>query len=178
MKLWLWFSCIGMLLTFVGCGPKPGTSPAPPPQTNGTPVQYHLNQAQPKLRTMKLAVGTNELNAEIAVSVTEISTGMMFRTNMLDSEGMIFVFALPSRREFYMKNCVVPLSAAYIDSEGIIDEIVDLQPGELKPVPSRSIGIKYVLEVPQGWFKRRNVQTGTPIITEKGPLKQFNGVLQ
>ena len=177
MKLWLFSSCVGALLAFAGCDRQPAAPPAPP-TANGAPLQNHLNHAQPKLRTMKLAVGTNELDAEIAVSATEISTGMMFRTNLLDSEGMIFVFALPGRREFYMKNCIVPLSAAYIDSEGIIDEIVDLQPGELKPVPSRSIGIKYVLEVPQGWFKRHHVPAGTPIITEKGPLKQFSGVLQ
>lgn len=126
---------------------------------------------------MKLWVGPQELDAEIAASLTEIATGMMFRTNMLDNEGMIFVFATADRREFYMKNCVVPLSAAYIDAAGVVNEIVDLQPGELKPVPSRSDKIKYVLEVPQGWFKRHNIAAGAVIMTEKGPLKQFSGLL-
>lgn len=177
MKLWLSFSGAGALLALGGCDTRPATPPPPPPQTNIVLLQAHLNHAQPRLRTMKLALGTNELAAELAVSQTEIATGMMFRTNMLDSEAMLFLFRSPDRREFYMKNCVVPLSAAYIDSDGVIDEIVDLQPGELKPVPSRGIGIKYVLEVPQGWFKRRGVPVGTPVITERGPLKQFSGVL-
>ncbi len=168
MKRWPFSICAGAALAFAGCGPKP----APPP------VKYHLDQAQPKLRTMKLWVGPQELEAEIAVSVTEIATGMMFRTNMLDGEAMIFIFGAPDRREFYMKNCVVALSAGYIDANGVLDEIVELLPGELKPVPSRSDKIKYVLEVPQGWFKRHNIAAGVTIMTDKGPLKQFSGALR
>ena len=179
MKHWPFSICAGVVLASAGCDPKPAAAPAPKhPTTNGMPVKYHLDQAQPKLQTMKLWVGSKELDAEIAASITEIATGMMFRTNMLDSEAMLFVFATPDRREFYMKNCVVALSAGYIDANGILDEIVELQPGELKPVPSRSDKIKYVLEVPQGWFKRHNIAVGATIMTDKGPLKQFSGLLQ
>jgi uncharacterized membrane protein (UPF0127 family) len=168
---------------WAGCSPKP-TPPAPVPgASNPGPIrteavpQYHLNHAQPKLRTRQLFVGAQELEAEIAASVTEIATGMMYRTNMTDAEGMLFLFAMPGPRSFYMRNCVVPLSAAYIDDQGVIDEIIDLHPGIETPVPSKSDRIKYVLEVPQGWFKRYNISTGTVINTASGPLKLFSGIL-
>lgn len=126
---------------------------------------------------MKLWLGPKEVEAELAVSLTEISTGMMFRTNMAENAGMLFLFAGPRQREFYMKNCVIGLSAAYIDTEGAIDEIVELHPGVEKPVPSRSDRIKYVLEMSQGWFERNNIRPGTVLITPQGPLKDLRGVL-
>lgn len=160
----------------VGCT-RPNSGPSP--VTNVEPVfvtnYYHLNHAQPKLPRIKLWVGTQELDAEVALTLTEIATGMMFRTNLAENAGMLFVFARPGPRGFYMKNCVVPLSAAYIDAEGVIDEIVDLHPGVLKDVPSRSDRIQYVLEVNQGWFTRSGVTTGMVINTSSGLLKNLTG---
>lgn len=157
--------------------PAPGPEPAATPVAAPPPVQYHLNHAQPKLRTMKLWLGPKEVEAELAVSLTEISTGMMFRTNMPNDTGMLFVFARPNRREFYMKNCVIGLSTAYIDADGVIDELIELHPGVEKPVPSRSDQIKYVLEMPKGWFESNKIGVGTMINTARGPLKNLSGVL-
>jgi len=170
------------LMVLAGCK-KPAAPSAPPTGANTnsapfvSPGQAYLNRAQPKLQTMKIQVGPKEIDVEVAITATEVATGMMFRTNMLDSEGMLFIFFSPQQRSFYMKNCIVPLSAAYIDANGVVDEIVDLHPGVEEPVPSRSHQIKYVLEVPQGWFQRYGVAPGIVITTEKGPLKKFSGVL-
>jgi len=167
-------------LFLAGCQ-KPAASA--PPAANATnpeaaPTQFHLNRAQPKLRTIKLWIGAQEIETEVAVSVTEISTGMMFRTNMAENTGMLFLFAGPDRRSFYMKNCVIDLSAAYIDTEGVIDQIVDLHKGVEVPVSSRSDQIKYVLEVPRGWFGRHNITPGMVINTSQGMLKNLRGVLR
>ena len=186
-SLWF-FLAAGAIVALAGCPKKPpagnnsngavtGSASAfpsnPPP-----PQQFYLNHAQPRLKTMKIWVGTQEVDAELAVNITEVATGMMYRTNMTDAEGMLFLFGLPGQRSFYMRNCVVPLSAAYIDDNGVVDQIVDLNPGVEEPVPSTSDRIKYVLEVPQGWFKRMNVATGSVVATPTGPLKQFSGILQ
>ena len=144
-------------------------APTGPPPASPT---YHLNHAQPKLPTVKLWLGTQELNTEVALTVTQISTGMMFRTNLAETEAMLFVFGEPRAREFYMKNCVVPLSAAYMDSEGAILEIVPLQPGEEIPVASKSDKVQFVLETRQGWFERNKVPVGTVVRTERGSLQQ------
>ena len=120
---------------------------------------------------MKLYVGAKELNAELALKPVEIYTGMMWRTNMAENEGMLFVFSAPEPRAFYMRNTYVPLSAAYIDPEGIIQEIHDLQPLNETPVQSKSANIQFVLEVPQGWFKRHNISSGTLVRSQHGELK-------
>jgi hypothetical protein len=179
MRLSLALAAMAGLLSSAGCEKNAATAapPAPPAHTNAKVIQYHLNRAQPKLRTIKLWIGTQEIDTEAAVSITEISTGMMFRTNMAEHTGMLFLFTGPDRRSFYMKNCVIGLSAAYIDTEGVIDEIVDLHPRVETPVPSRSDRIKYVLEVPQGWFGRHNITTGMVINTSQGLLKNLRGVL-
>ena len=97
---------------------------------------------------------------------------MMFRTNMAESEGMIFVLPMPQRAGFWMMNTILPLSAAYIDPDGQILEIHDLQPHDTNSVNAATDNIQYVLETPQGWFKRHNIREGTVIASEKGTLRK------
>jgi hypothetical protein len=170
---WLSMMLAGFLaIALPGCG-QPKTSPAPHSRTNtsvATPTHY-LPYAQTNLARMKLFIGGEELNAELALKPTEIFTGMMWRTNMNETDGMLFAFGMPDERAFYMKNTYVPLSIAYIDPEGIIQEIHDLHPLNETAVPSASDNIQYVLEVKQGWFRRHNISTGTLIRTPFGELK-------
>ena len=71
-----------------------------------------------------------------------------------------------------MRNTVIPLSAAYIDPEGTILELHDLKPLEETPVEAGSDNIQFVLETPQGWFKKNNIGVGTVIRTERGSLQE------
>jgi len=128
--------------------------------------------AQPKLPTIKVWLGRDELITEIAREPVQIATGMMFRTNMPENTAMLFVFPGPGPKNFYMRNCVVPLSAAYIEPDGTIAEIVDLHPGDEVGVQSRSTNLQFVLEVPQGWFARHQVGTGAVVRTERGSLQE------
>ena len=147
-------------------------SPAPPAPPQIDPLRGHLTHAQPKLPTLKVWLGSEELIAEIAREPLQIATGMMFRTNMAEHAAMLFVFAAPGPKNFYMRNCVVPLSAAYLEPDGTIAEIVDLHPGDEVGVPPRSANLQFVLEVPQGWFARHNVGTGAVVRTERGSLQE------
>jgi uncharacterized membrane protein (UPF0127 family) len=129
-------------------------------------------QAQPKLQTMKIYIGAEEMVAELALTSDQLRTGMMFRTNMAENAGMLFAMPFTGPASFWMKNCPLPLSAAYIDPEGVIQEIHDLQPFNTNSVVSASNNIRFVLETPQGWFQRHNIKTGVAIATERGPLMQ------
>jgi uncharacterized membrane protein (UPF0127 family) len=158
----------------VGCGKPVVPAPTSAPRSDIDPIRGHLLHAQPKLPTVKVWLGQEEMITEVAIAPVEIATGMMYRTNMLEKEAMIFVF---SDREigpknFYMRNCVLPLSAAYITPDGTIAEIIDLQPGEERGVQSQSSNLQFVLEVPQGWFTRHNVRTGMVVRTERGSLRE------
>ena len=146
-----------------------------PPVTNGAKLPAdpdEITQAQPKLPAIKLFVGAVEMEAEQALTTRQIDTGMMFRKTMGENEGMIFVFQRPNSRGFWMKNCPMPMSVAYIDPQGRIKQIEPLEPHETKPVESRSSQIQYVLEAPRGWFKKNGLGAGVTIMTPKGTLSQ------
>src|SRR6516162_4103611 len=94
-----------VLMTFAGCDK----------QVNSAADPLEPTQAQPKLQTTKLYVGTQEMIAELALTQIQQHTGMMFRTNMAENAGMLFPLPYTQRASFWMKNCPYHLSAAYID---------------------------------------------------------------
>jgi uncharacterized membrane protein (UPF0127 family) len=158
---------VALMLAGAGCisckqAPAPETASAADP---GVPTR-----AQPRLQTLKLWLGAEEMITELALSGEEQQTGMMFRTNMAENEGMLFVFSRPHQASFWMKNTILPLSAAYIDAEGVILEIHNLEPHNTNSVTASSDRVQFVLETRQGWFQRHHVREGMAIRTERGPL--------
>ncbi len=126
--------------------------------------------AQPKLPTMKLYLGAEMLDAELALTEQEEMTGMMFRTNILETDAMLFVLPQPQRASFWMKNCPESISAAYITTDGVIQEIHHLEQNDTNSVVAARDNIQFVLETKEGWFGRHNIAPGTVITTEKGAL--------
>lgn len=171
---------VGVLTAaFAGCEKPvaPSLNPAltpPPPrraeESGGNPT-YHLNQAQPKLPAIRLWVGTKSIAAEVCRSITEISTGLMFRPGIGPDEGMLFLFARPHQASFYMKNVGFDIAAAYMDSEGVIQEIVQLKAQDITPVPAKTPNVQFVLETDPGWFQRNGIGPGMSIGTDNGTLK-------
>lgn len=176
----IWGSGLAALLAatlLTACGNSTNSaptaaSPAASPKPEIDPVFGHLTHAQPKLPTLRVWLGSEELKTELALKPIEIATGMMFRTNMAENEAMLFVFNTTGPRNFYMRNCTVPLTAAYINPDGVIEEFAKLDPGDTNGVPSKSWNIQYVLELPQGWPERHNVRTGAVVRTERGSLAE------
>jgi uncharacterized membrane protein (UPF0127 family) len=129
-------------------------------------------QAQPKLRTLKIYLGAETLDAELAITPREVQTGMMFRTNVTDQSAMLFIFSRPYQAAFWMKNCPDSLSAAYISPDGVIQEIHHFEKYDTNSIVAAQPDVQYVLEVNDGWFQRHNVTTGMLIRTELGSLQQ------
>jgi uncharacterized protein len=129
-------------------------------------------QAQPKLPTMKIYLGAETLDTELALTEREEMTGMMFRTNIQDTDSMLFVLPYTTRADFWMKNCPESISAAYITPDGIIAEIHHLEKDDTNGVIAATDNIRFVLETSDGWFERHNVNTGAVIRTEKGSLAE------
>jgi len=126
-------------------------------------------QAQPRLATLQLWLGPERMTVEMALTEDQERTGMMFRTHVAENEGMIFVFPT-QRAAFWMKNCPLPLSVAYIDPDGVIQEIHDLQPQDTNTVFSAAANIHFALETAQGWFQRHHIHEGMTVRTERGTL--------
>lgn len=110
------------------------------------------------------------LDAELALTSEQEMTGMMFRTNIQETDAMIFVLPEPQRASFWMKNCPESISAAYITADGTIQEIHHLEQNDTNSVMAARNDIRFVLETKEGWFTRHNIGVDTAIITEKGPL--------
>jgi uncharacterized membrane protein (UPF0127 family) len=161
------------LVFFFGCN-----KPAAAPPAGGGGVTISLNEpklpteAQPKLPTMKLWLGAEQMDAEMCRTPLQTHTGMMFRKTMGDNDGMIFDLDYDQQASFWMKNCYVPLSVAYIAADGTIEEIHPLQPQDTNAVLSASNNIHFALETPQGWFDKHHVTTGMVVRTEKGSLME------
>ncbi|HET7839609.1 MAG TPA: DUF192 domain-containing protein [Rectinemataceae bacterium] len=113
----------------------------------------------PKLKTVELKIGDASVQAELARTSLERETGLMFRTSLAEGTGMLFVFEADQQLAFWMKNTKLPLSLAYISSDGTIREIFDLVPGSLDPVQSER-SVRYALEVPRGWFAKAGIKSG------------------
>ena len=108
--------------------------------------------------------GRVNITAEMAITDAQRAQGLMYRKDLKDGEGMLFIFEQDQILSFWMKNTLIPLSIAYIASDGRIIEIYDMEPGNLNPVYS-SRSVRYALEVPQGWFGRAGLGPGDRLDT-------------
>lgn len=118
--------------------------------------------AQTKLPVTQLSAGIYVIQAEVAATDAERQQGLMMRTKMGPSEGMVFDFGAPAGVCMWMKNTLIPLSVAFIDSEGKIINIEDMQPETLDSHCAKKV-VRYALEMNQAWFKQKNIKPGSKI---------------
>jgi hypothetical protein len=126
--------------------------------------------------TLVIRSGGREIRVDFERRSTAdaIHVGMMMRSRF-DGEdrGMLFEYAYPNYREFWMRNCRIPIDVAYING-GKIEEIHSMEPafGERKPRRYESkVTAKYALEVPGGWFTKRGVLVGDTVEIPPPPAK-------
>ena len=162
-----YFALLLAVVLLAGCNKTKTVAVVPPGPDNSLPAH-----AQPKLPTMKLYLGAEVLDAELALTEVQIQTGMMFRTNIQDADSMLFDLRIPQRANFWMMHCPESISAAYITPDGVIAEIHHLEKNDTNGVVAATDNIRFVLETSDGWFSRHNVNTGMVIRTEKGPLAE------
>jgi uncharacterized membrane protein (UPF0127 family) len=166
VKLKLLFSALLAVAICAGC-----TKPDASTTINKLSADDFLpTHAQPKLPTMKIYLGAETFAAELALTEQEEMTGMMFRTNIHETDAMLFVLPQPQRANFWMKNCPESISCAYITADGVIQEIHHLEKNDTNGVVAAREDIQFVLETKEGWFTRHNISPGTVIQSEKGPL--------
>ena len=108
--------------------------------------------------------GKVSINAEFARTPSQQQQGLMYRKELKDGDGMLFIFEKDDVLSFWMKNTIIPLSIAYIGSDGRILDIYDMEPENLNPVRS-SRSVRYALEVPVGWFTRAGIALGDKLDT-------------
>jgi uncharacterized protein len=129
----------------------------------------------PTLKTAAIMAGGAPVLAEIARTEVERERGLMFRTSLEDGKGMLFIFDQDERLSFWMKNTRIPLSLAYISSDGTIQQIVELEPESLAPVQAER-SVRYALEAPKLWFGRAGVRVGDRVrLADGGDIRSLAG---
>jgi uncharacterized membrane protein (UPF0127 family) len=166
-----WFAILALLgVGVVGCERNSPAPASPATVANSSADPALPTHAQSRLETTQLWLGSDSLETELARTWEQERTGMMFRTNMAETEAMLFFLPAPQRASFWMAQTTVPLSAAYIDPNGAIVEIHDLKPLDTNAVLAASDQIQFVLETRQGWFQRHNVHEGMLVRGAHGTL--------
>jgi len=128
----------------------------------GCGVACAQDTPQTELQRATLSVGIHQIDAQLAMTPEQREIGLMFRKDMLQHEGMLFIFENPSRLCFWMKNTVLPLTAAFIADDGTIVNLENMKPQTTESHCSTK-PVRYVLEMNQGWFAKKGVKPGTKI---------------
>jgi len=100
-----------------------------------------------------------EVWVEVPKTPQERAQGLMGRRHLGENEGMLFIFETEDYHSFWMKNTLIPLSIAFIDREGKVVRIVDMEPLSLESHPPPR-PILYALEMKKGWFSTNGIRVG------------------
>ena len=139
-------------------GPPASASASAPAEGQPAPT--------PTFGHAKVLIDTEEgsviIDAEQAETPEQRAFGLMFRESLGEDEGMVFLFFEEQQGGFYMKNTLIPLSIAFFDAEGIIVDIIYMEPCETDPCEIYVPDAPYegALEVNQGAFEDWGVQEG------------------
>jgi len=114
------------------------------------------------LKSQEITINQWKITVEIADTRESQEKGLMNRKSLDEDKGMLFVYDRDSRKSFWMKNTLIPLSIAYIAADGTIREIYDMEPLSTRTVDSR-YSVRYALEVNQGAFQRHGIKVGDKV---------------
>jgi len=118
-------------------------------------------QGSPQLQLprIQLQAGMHQIQAQVAATPDQRSVGLMHRAEMPQAEGMLFAFEQVTQQCFWMKNTLLPLTAAFIADDGTIVNLADMKPQTTDAHCSEQ-PVRWVLEMNQGWFAKRGIKAG------------------
>ena len=153
--VWL-LLCVLIICGAPACQSVDARPPAPPSATPSTPA---LKPAR---------IGTHTLQLELARSESEQQRGLMYRRELPENQGMLFIFQQEQPLGFWMRNTLLPLSIAFLDKNLHIVDIQDMQPRD-ETVHVSAKPALYALEMNQGWFRKRGIAAGAQLDIELPP---------
>ena len=122
-------------------------------------VVWAQEAPQLDLPRVTLNAGMHQIVAQVALAPEQRSIGLMFRRDMAQHEGMLFVFEQPAMQCFWMKNTLLPLTAAFVADDGVIVNLADMKP-QTTDSHCSTRPVRFVLEMNQGWFAKKGIKAG------------------
>lgn len=117
---------------------------------------------QMNLRRTDLTAGMYRIDTQLAVTPQQREIGLMFRKEMPQQEGMLFVFEQAGVQCFWMRNTLLPLTAAFVADDGTIVNLADMKP-QSDDSHCSAKPVRFVLEMNQGWFAKRGIKAGAKL---------------
>jgi uncharacterized membrane protein (UPF0127 family) len=117
---------------------------------------------QRDLPRTKISAGMYLIDTQVAATPEQREIGLMFRQQMPQGEGMLFVFERPGEQCFWMKNTILPLTAAFVADDGTIVNLEDMKPQTTDSHCSAK-PVRFVLEMNQGWFQKKGLKAGVKL---------------
>jgi uncharacterized membrane protein (UPF0127 family) len=118
---------------------------------------------------MSLNAGIHVVQAEVAATNENRMQGLMFRKSLGQNNGMLFVFPEEGQHCMWMKNTLLPLSVAFMDSKGVIVSIHDMDP-QSEVSHCAAAPARFALEMNRGWFRSKGISSGARISgTDRAP---------
>ncbi|MFZ1290548.1 MAG: DUF192 domain-containing protein [Melioribacteraceae bacterium] len=109
----------------------------------------------------------SSIDVEFADNDEERATGLMFRNEMKENQGMLFIFPYENQQSFYMKNTILPLDIIYVNKNlEIVTIFKNTTPFSLDSLPS-SAPAQYVVEVNAGYSEKYNITEGDKVLFRK-----------
>lgn len=128
--------------------------------------------AQNAMPVMELSAGMHRIEAEVAANQQNRMVGLMNRTAMAPQRGMLFVFPEQNTHCMWMRNTLIPLSVAFLDEDGAIINIENMQP-QTEDNHCAKVPARYALEMNLGWFAQRGIKPGARLKgIDKAPRPQ------
>jgi uncharacterized membrane protein (UPF0127 family) len=110
-----------------------------------------------------ISIEKENLCVELAISQREKSKGLMYRKDLSNTDGMLFIWKNEDKRCMWMKNTYIPLDLGFFREDLTLIEVRDLYPRSLESVCS-SEPAKYALELPKGWFTSHNIKNNSKLV--------------
>lgn len=105
---------------------------------------------------LRLRLDGHELHAEYAKTVAQRERGLMGRSELDADSGMLFRFDEVRRHCLWMKDTPLPLSAAFFDEDGVLVDVIDLEPFNTQ-IRCSQRPARFALEMNQGYFETRGI---------------------
>jgi uncharacterized protein len=118
--------------------------------------------AEATFGTASIKVAGHPLKVEVAADEAALQQGLMFRKKLGPEEGMLFLFGERAYHSMWMKNTLIPLSVAFLDADGNILNILDMEPQTLDTHTSAGPAL-YAIETNKGWFAAKKVKAGDKV---------------
>lgn len=152
------FIAISLMLTFLVCSDRDRA------QTDQQNLGDAEEQESDSRNLHTIRIDGILLKVEIAQDEETRMHGLMYREDMPEDEGMLFVFSEQRILSFWMRNTFIPLDIAFINTEGLIVDIKRMEPlDESRQYISLAPAL-YALEVNAGWFEKNKIKIGSEVL--------------